>query len=83
MSEKERYRVLHVITRLDRGGSAENTLLTVRGTERSRFATTLAFGAAAVRRARVYRVESMVEKIEVLYDTLLEEKKIAVAQKLS
>jgi len=37
-------RVLHVITRLDRGGSAENTLLTVSRTSRSRYQTTLAFG---------------------------------------
>ena len=37
-------RVLHVITRLDRGGSAENTLLTVARMSRSRFHVTLAFG---------------------------------------
>jgi len=38
-------RVLHVITRLDRGGSAENTLLTVARMDSGRFHTTLAFGA--------------------------------------
>jgi glycosyltransferase involved in cell wall biosynthesis len=37
-------RVLHVITRLDRGGSAENTLLTVAGANRARFAVELATG---------------------------------------
>ena len=38
-------------------------------------------GAAARQRAQAYSVESMIEKIEVLYDSLLEEKKIAAAQK--
>ena len=37
-------RVLHVITRLDRGGSAENTLLTVVGTQSEIWTNTLAFG---------------------------------------
>ncbi|MFH1569497.1 MAG: glycosyltransferase family 4 protein [Gemmatimonadota bacterium] len=37
-------RVLHVITRLDRGGSAENTLLTVARLDRKRFAAWLAVG---------------------------------------
>lgn len=37
-------RVLHVITRLDPGGSAENTLLTVAGLDPERFASTLAVG---------------------------------------
>src|SRR5437879_2066227 len=31
------YKVIHVITRLDRGGSAQNTLLTAIGHDRSRF----------------------------------------------
>ena len=41
------------------------------------------FGAAVRQRAQAYSVESMIEKIEVLYDSLLEEKKIAAAQKYS
>jgi len=40
----KRVRVLHVITRLDRGGSAENTLLTVAGANLERFAVALASG---------------------------------------
>jgi len=37
-------RVLHVITRLDLGGSAENTLLTVAGLHRERYEAVLAVG---------------------------------------
>ncbi len=39
------YRVIHVITRLDWGGSAQNTLLTVVGHNRSRFAPLVVAGA--------------------------------------
>ncbi|HTP41791.1 MAG TPA: glycosyltransferase family 4 protein [Nitrospiria bacterium] len=39
--------VLHLITRLDRGGSAENTLLTVTGLDQSRYRVFLASGASA------------------------------------
>ena len=42
-----RLRILHVITRLDRGGSAENTLLTVAGLDPERFDITLAVGPTA------------------------------------
>jgi glycosyltransferase involved in cell wall biosynthesis len=41
---REKIRVLHVITRLDRGGSAENTLLTVARMDAERFASSLAVG---------------------------------------
>ena len=37
-------RVLHIITRLDRGGSSENTLLTVAGLDKERYVVTLASG---------------------------------------
>ncbi len=40
-------RVLHVITRLDPGGSAENTLLTVARLDKSRFEVHLAVGTTA------------------------------------
>jgi glycosyltransferase involved in cell wall biosynthesis len=39
--------VLHLITRLDRGGSAENTLLTVTGLDPHRYRVILASGASA------------------------------------
>jgi glycosyltransferase involved in cell wall biosynthesis len=39
-----KYKVLHIITRLDKGGSAENTLLTVTRIDKSRFHSTLASG---------------------------------------
>lgn len=41
----DRLRVLHLITRLDRGGSAENTLLTVAGMDPQRYDITLGVGA--------------------------------------
>ncbi|MCK5305943.1 MAG: glycosyltransferase [Candidatus Omnitrophica bacterium] len=37
-------KVLHIITRLDKGGSAENTLLTVSGVNKEKFKTTLISG---------------------------------------
>lgn len=46
-----RLRVLHIITRLDRGGSAENTLLTVAGLDPERFDVTLAVGPTAGERS--------------------------------
>lgn len=41
-------RVLHVITRLDPGGSTENTLLTLRGLDRRRFQCELLYGRTAL-----------------------------------
>jgi glycosyltransferase involved in cell wall biosynthesis len=43
----DRIRVLHLITRLDRGGSAENTLLTVTGLSPRRYQVLLASGASS------------------------------------
>jgi glycosyltransferase involved in cell wall biosynthesis len=40
-------RVLHIITRLDRGGSSENTLLTVAGLDKARYAVSLASGPSS------------------------------------
>ena len=39
-----RIKVLHIITRLDRGGSAENTLLTVLNLDKTRFEVNLISG---------------------------------------
>ena len=41
--------VIHVITQLDRGGSARNTFLTVMGHDRGRFRVALAYGRSAAR----------------------------------
>ena len=57
----QRLRVLHVITRLDRGGSADNTLLTVARHERSRFEITLATGPTAEHSSMESRVLADVE----------------------
>lgn len=40
----QRLRVLHVITRLDKGGAPKNTLLTVAGLDKTRYAVTLVSG---------------------------------------
>lgn len=41
----KKYKVLHIITRLDKGGSAENTLLTVLGLNKEKYDVTLVKGA--------------------------------------
>src|SRR3989338_5009305 len=41
-----KYKVLHIITRLDKGGSAENTLLTILGLSKERYDMTLIKGAS-------------------------------------
>ncbi|MBI2877249.1 MAG: hypothetical protein HYY20_10235 [Candidatus Tectomicrobia bacterium] len=40
------WKVIHLITRLDRGGSAQNTLLTAQGHDRSRFEPLVVTGRA-------------------------------------
>lgn len=40
----KRIKVVHVITRLDPGGSSENTLLTLRGLDKNRYVLTLIYG---------------------------------------
>ena len=42
------HKVVHVITRLDKGGSAENTLLTVLGLDEKKFDVILIKGSRAV-----------------------------------
>ncbi len=44
--ERTPQKVIHVITRLDRGGSAQNTMLTVLGHDRRRFVPMVVAGAA-------------------------------------
>lgn len=48
-------KVLHVITRMDRGGSAQNTLLTCRGLDPNRYSIILACGLS--RESRMTRAE--------------------------
>ena len=43
LEAKRRY-VLHIITRMDRGGSARNTFLTALGHDRKRFRVGLVYG---------------------------------------
>ena len=38
------FKIAHIITRLDRGGSAENTLFTVKGLDKKRYEVTLIYG---------------------------------------
>ena len=46
MSDEHRIRILHVITRLDPGGSTDDTLLTLAGLDPARFRAVLACGPA-------------------------------------
>jgi glycosyltransferase involved in cell wall biosynthesis len=41
---QKKHKVIHIITRMDKGGSAENTLLTVLGMDKKEFPVTLAKG---------------------------------------
>jgi hypothetical protein len=56
--------VLHIHTRLIRGGADENTLLTVNGLDRRRFRVTLAMGGGS-EAAMVAKVAPTVEVVEV------------------
>lgn len=60
-------RVLHIITRLDRGGSAENTLLTVARMSRSRFHATLAYG---VTRGERSPTEALARELGVCFEEI-------------
>ncbi len=55
---KKRLKVLHIITRLDKGGSSENTLLTASGLDKGRFDVTLVFGKTKDPDGRVRRALS-------------------------
>ncbi len=48
----DKTKVLHIITRFDKGGSAENTFLTVCGLDRKRYEVLLAMGASDVSSVR-------------------------------
>jgi len=50
MSEHGKIKVVHVITRFDKGGSAENTFLTVRGLDKTRYDLLLVTGGPPPRR---------------------------------
>ena len=44
MSMQKKYKIIHLITSLDKGGSAENTLLTVLGIDKKKYEVVLAKG---------------------------------------
>lgn len=61
----EKHKVIHVITRFDKGGSAENTFLTVIGLDRSEFEVVLVRGLAlesAMDEPRARAVESNLDE---------------------
>lgn len=74
-------KVLHIITRLDKGGSAENTFLTVKGLDKTKYDVTLMSGPvedlSQERRkevedsgVRYIHVPKLVRNINVLYDSI-------------
>lgn len=74
-------KVLHIITRLDKGGSAENTFLTVKGLDKEKYDVTLMSGpvedASQERRAQVeeygiryIHLPVLVRNIHMVYDLI-------------
>lgn len=61
--EDGRIAVLHLITRLDRGGSAENTLLTVIGLDPHRYRVMLASGASSESRMTPEEAASLKQRL--------------------
>jgi len=60
----ERVCILHLITRLDRGGSAENTLLTVTGLDPKRYRVVLASGASSESRMTPDEAKSLALRLD-------------------
>jgi len=65
----DRIKVLHVITRLDKGGSAENTFLTVRHLDRTRYDAVLATGPAEEGDASVSEAAAISGNIRALTES--------------
>lgn len=77
----DKIKVLHIITRLDKGGSAENTFLTVKGLDKERYDVTLMSGPVQnpiqERRTQVeecgiptIHIPVLVRNINVVYDSI-------------
>ncbi len=77
----DKIKVLHIITRLDKGGSAENTFLTVKGLDKKRYDVTLMSGPvqdpSQERRSQVeecgvqyIHIPVLVRKVNVVYDAI-------------
>lgn len=75
-------KVLHIITRLDKGGSAENTFLTVKGLDKEKYDVTLMSGPvddpSQERRKQVedsgvryIHISKLVRNINMLYDSIV------------
>lgn len=77
----DKIKVLHIITRLDKGGSAENTFLTLKGLDKEKYDVTLMSGPvddpSQERRKQVedsgvqyIHIPQLVRNINVLYDSI-------------
>jgi glycosyltransferase involved in cell wall biosynthesis len=77
----DKIKVIHIITRLDKGGSAENTFLTVKGLDKEKYDVTLMSGPvddpSQERRKQVedsgvqyIHIHKLVRNINVLYDSI-------------
>ena len=66
MLKNHKIKVAHVITRLDPGGSAENTLLTIKGLDPARYSLTLIYGKT-VHHPKADLQEIEAKGIEVIY----------------
>lgn len=77
MNNPSKARVLHIITRLIRGGADENTILTVEGLDPDFYSIDLVVGGqsdpgqcAQVKKARVIEIKSLVREINPLKDAV-------------
>ncbi len=77
----DKIKVIHIITRLDKGGSAENTFLTVKGLDKEKYDVTLMSGPvddpSQERRKQVedsgvqyIHISKLVRNLNVLYDSI-------------
>ncbi|HOJ51817.1 MAG TPA: glycosyltransferase family 4 protein [Syntrophales bacterium] len=67
-SAHRQVKVVHVITRFDKGGSAENTFLTVTGLDHEKYAVTLIYGVAIDENTSPLEASSIAENFSCLQE---------------
>ncbi|MCX7982781.1 MAG: glycosyltransferase family 4 protein [Syntrophales bacterium] len=72
LSARKKIKVVHVITRFDKGGSAENTYLTVSGLDRDTYDISLMFGSSVERSTSPAEIKSIEENISHLREKGIE-----------
>ena len=67
-----RIHVLHILTRLDRGGSAENTLITVSGLDKTRYRVTLVSGASQESKMTAAEIRRLTARLQTVRESGVE-----------